>query len=58
MQHKLKISEQMPYYIGAKIYNKIPSELILENSYNKFKIKTKKHLIKHAFYSVAEYLEG
>jgi hypothetical protein len=56
-RHRLKKSEQCIWYIGPKIYNKLPKDIKKPDmSENIFISKLKEHLIDKAFYSVDEFL--
>lgn len=52
----LCITENMPYFIGVKLYNKLPSTLTNLHG-NMFKTRLKELLLCHCFYSVKEFFE-
>jgi hypothetical protein len=56
-RHRLKKSEQCIWYIGPKIYNRLPKDIKQPDmSENIFISKLKEYLINQAFYSVDEFL--
>ncbi len=54
--HRLKLFENIPHYMGLKLYNKLPSRL-KELNLNQFKIVVKKLLIRKEYYHVNEFLD-
>lgn len=52
VQHKLKLFEQKPSYIGLKLYSILPTEIKDIISINKFKDKLKQYLIKKCYYDL------
>lgn len=53
--HRLTLVENTPYYMGLKLYNKLP-DYIKELKINKFKIVVKKLLIDKEYYNVNDFL--
>lgn len=55
--HSLSLYEKSPYYMGIKLYNKLPDHLKQINSRVKFKNELRTLLLEHVFYNVREFLE-
>jgi len=59
VQHRLKIFEQKPEYIGLKLFSKLPENLqILKDKPKTFKAKLKEFLIEKRYYEVPYYNAG
>jgi hypothetical protein len=52
VQHKLKLFEQKPSYIGLKLYSFLPTEIKDITCIKKFKLKLKQHLIQKCYYDL------
>lgn len=55
--HKLSIFERKPIYIGRKLLQVLPPQIISINKYINFKLALKKFLIKQCFYSIDDFWE-
>ncbi|KAG8248166.1 hypothetical protein J6590_085622 [Homalodisca vitripennis] len=53
-QHRLHAYEALPSEVGAKLFNKLPLDLRVENSKPLFKRKLRRLLVQGAYYSVGE----
>lgn len=53
--HRLELYKSNPYYMGAKLYNKLPPS-IKNLSISKFASQVKKLLLSNAFYSINEFM--
>lgn len=54
--HKLSKFENSPYYMGKKLYNKLPLQ-VRHKDYKNFKNDVKDLLLKGGYYSIQEYLD-
>lgn len=56
VQHKLKVYEQKPEYVGIKLFSKLPENLkSLKDRPQKFKDELKKHLIEKRYYEIPDF---
>jgi hypothetical protein len=55
-RHRLLLFEKSPYYMGLKLYNRLPAYLKEINDYVKFKNSLKMYLLSKTYYSLEEYL--
>lgn len=53
--HRLSLYEKSPYYMGIKLYNKLPRN-IKDVPFSLFKNRVRELLLSKAYYSVSEYL--
>jgi hypothetical protein len=57
-QHRLQLYKQCPYYMGIKVYNKLPNDLKnVSINFDIFKAKIKQILLDKTYYSIQEYLD-
>ncbi|KAG8330390.1 hypothetical protein J6590_065425 [Homalodisca vitripennis] len=56
-QHRLQAYEALPSEVGAKLFNKLPLDLRVENKKPLFKRKLRHQLVQGAYYSVGEFAD-
>lgn len=54
--HRTAAYEKFPFYMGRKLYNKLPAALKIEGCNNKFKRELRDFLMEKLYYSVKDYL--
>lgn len=55
--HRLTLLEKSPYYMGIRVFNKLPKPIRLIENHNQFKKTVREILINKAYYSVKEYMD-